>query len=572
MLLWGTGTAWADPPARAGRIAEVAGTAWLFDPDTKGWARVQRNQTIGQGDQLRTDTRSRVALRVGSSTVWLDEQSDLEVLQMDDAGLALRLLAGDVALRLRTTQAAQETRVQTREGVISPEVSGLFRVDQLDRGSRLAVLQGRAQFDSDPGAPVQRAWLREGEQAEFWWAESPRIERQPVARDKFSAWFTGRDQAEAGFSMGDQPYVSPEMTGAEDLNQHGSWESAVEYGNVWIPTRVAYGWEPYRDGNWVWTRQWGWSWVDNAPWGFAPFHYGRWVQYRGRWAWAPGRFEPRPAYAPALVAWSGGPTVSIGITIGGVRRPPQTGWVPLAPRQNFVPIYPHSPQYLERFNWGRDIPGRIANDHHVPIDRNPKPVQYPVPVPSYGNGQAGNPNMPWNRDSGQRNPQPVVVPVQSAVPVPVQVVPNQPLSTAPQVQRPQPVMQRDNRDDRDGREYGNNRNPRDYRDSHEDRDSQRPQRYREPVQPAPAMQQPVQTFNSGGFQPRPMPQPAAQPQPQPQVQPQVQRPQPQLPPQAQAQFQPQPQPQPQARPVDDDKPNGKRNKRENQERPDRDLR
>ena len=22
---------------------------------------------------------------------------------------------------------------------------------------------------------------------------------------------------------------------------------------------------------------WGWTWVDDAPWGFAPFHYGRWV-------------------------------------------------------------------------------------------------------------------------------------------------------------------------------------------------------------------------------------------------------------------------------------------------------
>ena len=200
LILLGSGSVWADPPARAGRVVEVAGTAWMYDPDTKGWVRIQRNQTIGQGDQLRTDIRSRVSLRVGSSSIWLDEQSDLNVVQMDDAGLALRLLAGDVALRLRTTQAAQETRVQTREGVISPELEGLFRVDQFDRGSRLGVLQGRAQFDSDPGAPVQRAWLREGEQAEFWWAESPRIERQPLARDKFSAWFIGRDQAEAGLS------------------------------------------------------------------------------------------------------------------------------------------------------------------------------------------------------------------------------------------------------------------------------------------------------------------------------------------------------------------------------------
>ena len=29
--------------------------------------------------------------------------------------------------------------------------------------------------------------------------------------------------------------------------------------------------------SWVWLRPWGWTWVDDAPWGFAPFHYGRWL-------------------------------------------------------------------------------------------------------------------------------------------------------------------------------------------------------------------------------------------------------------------------------------------------------
>ena len=525
LILLGGGAAWADPPTRAGRIAEVAGTAWLFDLDTKAWVRVQRNQTIGQGDQLRTDIRSRVTLRVGSSTVWLDEQSDMEVLQMDDAGLALRLLAGDVALRLRTAQAAQETRVQTREGTISPEIEGLFRIDQLDRGSRLAVLQGRAQFDSDPGAPMQRAWLREGEQAEFWWAESPRVERQPLVRDKFSAWFTGRDQTEAGlsvgFSPGEDPYVSPEMTGAEDLHQYGNWETAVEYGNVWIPTRVAAGWEPYRDGNWVWTRQWGWSWVDNAPWGFAPFHYGRWVQFRGSWAWAPGRFEPRPAYSPALVAWVGGPQVTVGITIGGTRRPPPTVWVPLDPRQNYVPAYPHSPQYIERFRWNTTVINASRNDRNNGSDRakpepqrgdsGPQPYRQ-VPqrgaAPSFPNPNLnpnGNPTRPWMRNEGdhgsredvrrdgqrdgQRNPSPVVVPVLPQMPPQVQ-----PTQSRPQV----PIFNRE----------------------------------------------------SAGPSQRPAaPQPSAQPpQPAPQMQ--------QLPQQGP----------PQARPTDEEKPNSKRNKRESQDR------
>ena len=574
VLAASAGTAWADPPARAGRIAEVSGSAWLFDPETKAWVRVLRNQTIGQGDQMRTDARSRVTVRVGSSTVWLDEESDIEVLQMDDAATVLRVAAGDLALRLRTAQTAQETRIQTREGVISPEMEGLFRIDQLDRGSRLAVLQGRAQFDSDPGAPVQRAWLREGEQAEFWWAEAPRIERQQISRDKFSAWFTAQDQAEGALALGDdQPYVSPEMTGAEDLNQNGNWEVAAEYGNVWIPTRVAVGWEPYRDGRWVWTRQWGWSWVDNAPWGFAPFHYGRWIQHRGRWAWAPGRFEPRPAYSPALVAWVGGPQVSIGVTVGGTRRPPQTGWAPLAPRQNYVPAYPHSSQYTERFRWDRapgNAPRNDRNDRIKPEpqrgDSGPQPHR---PMPPNGAGTApGNPNFNGNpprpesrndggnrprddgRRDGQRNPQPQVMPAQPPAQYPA--FPAQPAQVEQQPWRAPMPPQYNNRGNRENRD---------------NRDNDRDPRNRES---GPSVQRPTPVITqSNTFVP-------VQTQPQPQMQPTQNRPQvpifnPEAPLQNQRQSGPQPAPQiqqgpQQARPVDDERPKGKRNKRENQDR------
>ena len=33
---------------------------------------------------------------------------------------------------------------------------------------------------------------------------------------------------------------------------------------------------------------WGPTWVDSAPWGYAPFHYGRWAFICGRWGWCPG--------------------------------------------------------------------------------------------------------------------------------------------------------------------------------------------------------------------------------------------------------------------------------------------
>jgi hypothetical protein len=161
-------------------------------------------------------------------------------------------------------------------------------------------------------------------------------------------------------------YVSEEMTGAEDLDRHGRWDRHPEYGAVWYPTVVVAGWAPYRYGHWAHLRPWGWTWVDDAPWGFAPFHYGRWVSYGGRWGWVPGQYVARPVFAPALVAWFGGPNVRVGVSIGGG---PAVGWVPLAPREIYYPGYYHSPTYVRIVN-------RTHERWHGP---NPK---YERPVPT----------------------------------------------------------------------------------------------------------------------------------------------------------------------------------------------
>lgn len=343
-----------DPPSRAARVAEVVGDAWLFDHESREWTRLTRNQTVAEGDRVRTDERGRVSLRVGSTTVWVDERSDLEFSQLDEGQTLLHLDRGDVAVRLRSAENVAETRLRTREGTAQPEREGLYRVEQLDRGSKAYVWEGRLRFDWARGAaPV---YLGGGEQAEFWWPDGPRAERSALYGDRFGDWVLAQSREE-----GDRPvarYVSPEMTGAEDLDRHGRWETAPEYGAVWIPTTlVVADWAPYRYGRWTWTRHWGWTWVDDAPWGFAPFHYGRWVSWRGRWCWAPGPYVHRPVYAPALVGWVGSGSVSVGISIGGGHRPPppRYGWYPLAPREVYVPAYRHTPRHVHRINDPRDL-------------------------------------------------------------------------------------------------------------------------------------------------------------------------------------------------------------------------
>jgi hypothetical protein len=78
--------------------------------------------------------------------------------------------------------------------------------------------------------------------------------------------------------------------------------------------------------------------VDDAPWGFAVSHYGRWTHIRETWAWVPGPVRSRSYYAPALVVFVGGGAV------GGV------GWFPLGPREVYRPAYPVSRRYFENIN------------------------------------------------------------------------------------------------------------------------------------------------------------------------------------------------------------------------------
>jgi hypothetical protein len=104
---------------------------------------------------------------------------------------------------------------------------------------------------------------------------------------------------------------------------------------------------PYRFGHWAWVEPWGWTWVDDAPWGFAPFHYGRWAFLPARgWAWVPGTIVVRPVYAPALVAFVGGPSWNVSVRLGSG----PVGWFPLGPREVFVPAYHVTPEYVQRVN------------------------------------------------------------------------------------------------------------------------------------------------------------------------------------------------------------------------------
>ena len=104
------------------------------------------------------------------------------------------------------------------------------------------------------------------------------------------------------------------------------------------------GWAPYRFGHWVCVGPWGWTWVEDEPWGFAPFHYGRWAYVNSGWFWVPGPVVVRPVWAPALVAFvGGGPGFHFSAGVG-------VGWFPLAPGEVYLPGYRVSRAYVNNVN------------------------------------------------------------------------------------------------------------------------------------------------------------------------------------------------------------------------------
>jgi hypothetical protein len=337
--LLAAGAALADPPGRVGRVAETEGTVWTADEQRGEWVHAQRNSPITDRDRVSVSPGSRAVIQIGSATLRLDGDTELEVLQLDDRNVRLQLHGGSAALQLPMQDSAREFEIVTAEGRFMPRQRGHYRVDRRAGTSMLTVWDGALRFESEDS----ELDVREGQRVDFW-SERGRTHYATATldRDAFTDWVVA---SERRYGQLAQRHVSPEMTGAYDLDQYGAWDTHPQYGAVWYPRTVASDWAPYRYGRWSYVNPWGWTWVDDAPWGFAPFHYGRWVNWRGRWCWTPGGYVARPVYAPALVAWFGGPNVSVGV--GGA---PHVGWVALSPFEVFAPWYAVSHVHLTYIN------------------------------------------------------------------------------------------------------------------------------------------------------------------------------------------------------------------------------
>ena len=334
------GMALADPPARVGRLA-VAENSVDFQVDRSSRPEPATiNWPISDGAVLSTGRRGQAEIWIESTAYRLDGDSELEFAAVDDQRVIVNLDRGTLAINIAEVDQANDLTVRTPEGSIHFASPGSYRIDVFPERTEVATRQGLARLQDD-------RWqisLGSGRTAE-WYAGEPARLLGLAEPDAFDNWVSEREAATRSSKA--RHYVSPYMTGYQDLDDFGDWDSLPQYGAIWYPRAMGADWAPYRYGSWAWVAPWGWTWIDRAPWGFAPFHYGRWLKVHGRWAWVPGRHEVRPVYSPALVGWAGNRGWTASFNIGSA---PSGGWHPLSPHDVYVPVYQHSPRYIRQLN------------------------------------------------------------------------------------------------------------------------------------------------------------------------------------------------------------------------------
>ena len=346
-----------DPPGRVARLGFVRGNVSFEPAGTEDWVSAVINRPLTTGDKLWNDNDSFSELHLGSASIRLASNTGFAFLNLTDNMTQVQLTEGTLNIRVRRLGEDETFEVDTPNLAFTLLRPGNYKVNVNEAGDATVVVVRDGQGEVSGGGSAYTIHPEEVGTFNGTDQINADIESWDKSSDDFDEWCSERD-SRTDHSVSAR-YVSNDVIGYEDLDEYGGWRPTQEYGTIWFPHVAVVGWAPYHYGHWAYIAPWGYTWVDDAPWGFAPFHYGRWVVVGGVWGWVPAPPRPvvagvvyvRPVYAPALVAWVGGPHFAVGVGVGGgFAAGVSVGWFPLGPREVYVPSYHVSRNYVNNVN------------------------------------------------------------------------------------------------------------------------------------------------------------------------------------------------------------------------------
>ena len=319
------------------RISLTNGEVTLRRGDSGDWVEGRVNTPLVEGDSVATGRSARTEVQLDSRNfARLSGDSEVNLTELGNRRFRLQMNRGTLTYNeLKDGEA--DVDIETPYVAIRPLERGMYRVEVgFDGRTVITVRRGKAEIASKVGTEQ----LRQGKSMVVRADSEGNPEFHVVnaaSKDDWDRWNERRERQLRKSKS--RRYVSQDIYGVEDLDDHGNWQYVSGYGYSWFPS-VSLGWSPYRHGRWTWLDYYGWSWVGYEPWGWAPYHYGRWYHHHAHgWGWYPGHRYRRHYWRPALVAFfgygghHGGFRAGLGFGFGNI------GWVPLAPYEPYYAWY-----------------------------------------------------------------------------------------------------------------------------------------------------------------------------------------------------------------------------------------
>jgi hypothetical protein len=335
----------APPSGRVGQVSLLSGKVGFRGLGDTTWTNAQINDPIAGGVSLRTDPQARAVIRFGSDTIALAEGTEIAIASLNERAAELAISQGRVDLDIPQLGKGETVQIDFSRGGVWLLQPGRYDIStgSGDQPPWIAAFTGRARFVRG-GADIA---IKAGDRVLLTGSGAAAVTTETASADEFAVWCGTHAIDEIRLAA--PYYVSPAITGFDALDAAGSWIANGKFGQVWVPDALPADWAPYRAGHWRWLAPWGWSWIDDQPWGFAPSHYGRWAYLNQHWMWVPGKYTAHPVYAPAVVAFLGTPGVGLSYAEGSG---PAVAWFPLAPGEAYWPSYSADLDYIRGLNAG----------------------------------------------------------------------------------------------------------------------------------------------------------------------------------------------------------------------------
>lgn len=317
-----------------GRIAYIEGDLLRYVPEEKDWTLTVVDAPFGLEDTLYSGENGRAELILPNGA-WMRIGENSQVQMIDLVADAATIDVASGQARFYNKSSDTIIKATTPMGSVVAPAGSAFDLYVGDESLEVIAVRGEVEFVHE--STGQRYPVREG-------GDSVIADNQTVTGGNGTVdgdWDDWNNQRESLWAQRQQVRsrsagLLPEPIRNETyaLEENGRWEQVYYdggYQNMWRPTRVAAGWQPFTVGRWV-DYYGDRCWIPGEPFGYMTHHYGSWVyvdSFRS-WYWMP----------PVVRRHASRPTVVIGLgwypgRVGWFNRGNEIGWVPLAPNEDY---------------------------------------------------------------------------------------------------------------------------------------------------------------------------------------------------------------------------------------------